>query len=88
MAGEFARRLPQCPVTELEATYLPWVDVSALGIPAGELEERLVKEAGVWVNCGEMYGAPGFIRINIATSRRILAEGLARLFLWIEKNRF
>lgn len=86
LAGEFARRLPQCPVTELEATYLPWVDVSALGIPAETLEERLVREARVWVNCGEMYGAGGFIRINIATSRRLLAEGLGRFFRWIENN--
>lgn len=86
LAGEFARRLPQCPVTDLEATYLPWVDVSALGIPAETLEERLVGEARVWVNCGEMYGAGGFIRINIATSRHLLAEGLDRFFRWIEDN--
>lgn len=86
LAGEFARRLPQCPVTDLEATYLPWVDASALGIPAETLEERLVREARVWVNCGEMYGAGGFIRINIATSRHLLAEGLDRFFRWIEDN--
>ena len=75
----FSRRLPQCPVSVLEATYLPWVDVTALGIPAAELEEYLKTEARVWVNCGEMYGAGGYIRLNIACPRQRLATGLARM---------
>lgn len=75
----FSRRLPQCPVSVLEATYLPWVDVTALGIPAAELEEYLKTEAHVWVNCGEMYGAGGYIRLNIACPRQRLATGLARM---------
>lgn len=72
-------RLPQCPVSLLEATYLPWVDVSAFGIASEELEERMLKEASVWVNCGEMYGKGGYIRLNIACPRSVLAEGLARI---------
>ena len=75
----FSRRLPQCPVSVLEATYLPWVDVTALGIPAGELEEYLKTEARVWVNCGEMYGAGGYIRLNIACPRQRLATALERM---------
>jgi putative aminotransferase len=71
--------LPQCPVTLLEATYLPWVDVRALGIPSEELEEKLRDRAKVWVNCGDMYGTSGYIRLNIACPRSILAEGLRRL---------
>lgn len=70
--------LPQCPVTLLEATYLPWVDVRALGIPSEELEEKLRDCAKVWVNCGDMYGTSGYIRINIACPRSVLAEGLRR----------
>lgn len=75
----FSRRLPQCPVSVLEATYLPWVDVTALGIPAAELEEYLKTEARVWVNCGEMYGAGGFIRLNIACPRQRLSTALERM---------
>lgn len=74
-----SRRLPECPVTRLEATYLPWLDVSAFNIPSSELEERLKEEAKVWVNCGEMYGKDGYIRLNIACPRSLLAEGLERL---------
>lgn len=71
--------LPGCPMARLEATYLPWLDVSTFGIPSEELEERLKKEAKVWINCGEMYGQGGFIRLNIACPRERLREGLLRL---------
>ena len=74
-----ARELPGCPMATLEATYLPWIDVSALGIPSEELEEKLKTEAKVWVNCGEMYGRGGFIRLNIACPRQRLREGLERV---------
>ena len=67
----------------LEATYLPWMDVRSLGISSEELEERLRKEAGVWVNCGEMYGQEGYLRLNVACPRSVLAEGLRRLADWI-----
>lgn len=73
------RELPGCPMATLEATYLPWIDVSALCIPSEELEERLKTEAKVWVNCGEMYGRGGFIRLNIACPRQRLREGLERI---------
>ncbi len=78
--------LPRCPISRLEATYLPWVDVSSLGIPAEELEEMLTREAKVWVNCGEMYGTGGYIRLNIACPREVLAEGLRRLVDWIHAH--
>lgn len=71
--------LPQCPVAKLEATYLPWVDVSAFGIDSGILSERLLEDAGVWVNPGSMYGADGYLRINIACPRSTLEEGLERM---------
>ncbi|MBD5329281.1 MAG: pyridoxal phosphate-dependent aminotransferase [Bacteroides sp.] len=82
----FSKELPECPVSRLEATYLPWVDVSALGIPAEKIEERMLKEAKVWVNCSEMYGADGYIRINIATSAARLSEGLDRIIGWLKKE--
>jgi len=74
-----AESLPCCPVACLEATYLPWVDVSALGIPSEQLEERLLRKAKVWVNCGTMYGAEGYIRLNIACPSSRLMDGLRRL---------
>ena len=79
-AKTVAERLPECPVTMLEATYLPMIDVSAIeGYTSEQLEEKLKAEAGVWVNAGEMYGREGFLRVNLACPRATLAEGLDRL---------
>lgn len=77
--------LPKSKITRLEATYLPWIDVSYLSISSEQLEERLKDEAKVWVNCGEMYGSKGYIRINIACPRERLREGLRRIIEFISK---
>lgn len=71
--------IPQCGMTKLEATYLPWIDVRPLGLPSTELEEKLMRDAHVWVNGGGMYGDNGYIRLNIACPRSVLAEGLDRI---------
>ena len=72
-------KLSDWPVCKLEGTYLPWVDVSSLGIPTEKIEEELLRNYKVWVNAGAMYGTEGFIRINLATPRSVLAEGLDRV---------
>lgn len=73
------RRFPQCPVSVLEATYLPWIDISELHESADRLEEELLDRASVWLNSGTMYGRDGYLRINIACSREFLAEALRRI---------
>ena len=75
----FTEHLPQLKVFQLEGTYLVWVDITATGLTADEIEEKLLREANVWVNSGTMYGAEGYIRINIATQRSRLMEGLRRM---------
>jgi len=77
-----ARELPRLRVSRLEGTYLPWVDVSALGVPVEELCRRLLREGRVWVNPGTMYGPEsgrGYIRLNIACPRQLMLEGLRRM---------
>ena len=76
------KNLPQWKVCPLEGTYLPWVDVSAMGIPVDELCDRLLREAKVWINPGTMYGresGKGYVRFNIATQRSRLLEALQRM---------
>lgn len=77
----FETRFPQFKVTPLEATYLVWVDVSALKQPSREITGKLLKDQHLWVNPGTMYGAngEGFIRINIACPGGLLNEGLDKL---------
>ena len=78
---EFYREhLPEYPIALLEGTYLVWMDCRRLGISSKELEQRLLAEAGLWLNAGTMYGAEGegFMRWNIACPQTTLAEGLRR----------
>ena len=75
----FNEHLPQLKVFKLEGTYLVWIDITATGLSADEIEEKLLREAHVWVNSGTMYGTDGYIRINIATQRARLMEGLRRM---------
>ena len=77
----FGERLPQYPVLPLEGTYLVWVDVRAAGAGSDEMVRRLQQEQKLLVNSGTMYGpgGDGFIRVNIACPRTLLAEGLERM---------
>ena len=76
------KNLPQWRVCRLEGTYLPWVDMSAMGVTSQALCDRLLREAKVWINPGTMYGpttGEGYIRFNIATQRSRLLEALERI---------
>lgn len=71
--------LPRTHLTPLEGTYLAWLDVRAYSIPTAEIEHSLKEVEKVWVNSGTLYGTEGFLRINIATPRTRLLEGLVRM---------
>ncbi|WP_454296317.1 MalY/PatB family protein [Salana multivorans] len=65
--------------TPPEGTYLAWVDLREARTAAGEaLPEDLGtffrEEAGVALTDGALCGAPGFVRVNLATPRPILEE--------------
>lgn len=77
----FEERLPQYPVLPLEGTYLSWIDCRASGIGSDAIALHLQKEQKLMVNSGTMYGlgGEGFIRLNIACPRGLLADGLERL---------
>ena len=77
----FKERLPQYPVLPLEGTYLVWIDCSASGINSDAVALRLQEQQHLMVNSGTMYGpgGEGFIRLNIACPRALLADGLERM---------
>ncbi len=77
----FREYLPHLPVLPLEATYLVWVDCSALNRTSKEIMETLLEKEKLWINEGTMYGeaGEGFIRINIATSRELMLKGLKKI---------
>lgn len=76
------QRLPKLKVTQLEGTYLAWVDISGLGMKSDAVTEKLLHEGHVFVSSGTLYGkeaGEGFIRINLACPKAVLAEGLNRI---------
>jgi cystathionine beta-lyase len=77
----FEAYLPHLKVLPLEATYLVWVDCTALGLPSKEVARKLLLEEKLWINEGTIYGeaGEGFIRINIATRRELLLKGLNKI---------
>ena len=78
----FREELPQCQVTELEGSYLAWVNISSTGMTANELTKLLREKGRVRVCSGQIYGEEtgrDFIRINLATQRSLLMEGLSRI---------
>lgn len=81
LTGFFKAHLPHLQVLPLEATYLVWVDCSAIGLTSKEIAGKLLLDEKVWVNEGTLYGeaGEGFIRINIATRRDLLIQGLNKI---------
>ncbi len=79
LVERFGEALPDFPVCELEATYLAWVDISASGLSAEEIEAQLIQSEQVWINAGKMYGDDRFIRVNLACPSTLMREGIDRL---------
>ena len=78
----FEEAFPHCPVTTLEGTYLMWVNIKATGKTSKQLTNHLLRHAKVFVNPGTLYGetdGEGYIRINLATRRSLLHEGIRRI---------
>ncbi len=75
----FHSRFPQCALARLEATYLPWVDISSLGLTGTEFARMVEEKCRVKINDGAMYGDDRYIRLNIACPRPRLEEAYGRI---------
>jgi cystathionine beta-lyase len=74
--GFVAESLPRVTMTHVEATYLAWLDVRALG--HADVAKACL-EAGVALSPGAAFADPGFLRLNFACPRSTLQEALRRL---------
>ena len=74
------REMPGVTVGRPEGTYLAWLDCRRTGIP-GDPSQFFLKEARVGLNSGSAFGCggEGFVRLNFACTRSLLAEGLDRM---------
>lgn len=75
----FHTHFPQCGLARLEATYLPWVDISPLGLTGTEFARIVEEKCRVKINDGAMYGDDRYIRLNIACPRPRLEEAFGRM---------
>lgn len=68
-------------VTPAEATYLLWVDISEVCSDSTIFAKFLYDEVGLYICDGLEYGECGraFLRINLATRRQLVLEGMQRL---------
>ena len=76
-----AQHLPKVRLVEPEGTYLLWLDFSAYGLSDKELNEKIIRDAHLWLDDGPIFGAggSGFQRINIACPWSTLENGLEHL---------
>ncbi len=79
--SEFIKaELPEIRLVQSQATYLLWLDCSALGMPVHELWEYIRRETGLFLSDGQIYGGGNtHLRMNIACPRAYVEDGLNRL---------
>lgn len=80
LSEEIARRFPAIRLIKAEATFLAWLDCSALGL--GEDPQAFFVEKGkVGFSAGAEFGDQfgQYIRVNFGCPRQLLVEGLDRM---------
>jgi len=73
--------VPGVRVWPVEGTYIAWVDFRETGLSDIQVEELLRTRARVRLNEGRQFGdeGSGFQRINFATPRLLMEEGISRI---------
>lgn len=79
-----AREMPMLKIQHMEATYLAWIDCSALGVESPH--RFFLEKADVYLDNGANFGAPQCVRLNFATSPELLATGLNAMKEAIQKH--
>ncbi|WP_329464360.1 MalY/PatB family protein [Streptomyces sp. NBC_01431] len=62
-----------------EAGYLAWIDLRPLGVDDAALQRELVEGERVAIMPGSVYGAPGFVRLNVGCARSKVEAGVGAL---------
>ena len=81
MKEALQEKLPDVWVSELEGTYLMWIDLGAYVKPE-DIEEILQKKCGLAVDYGAWFGDDGydtFIRVNLATKRENIERAAKKI---------
>jgi cysteine-S-conjugate beta-lyase len=81
LTGFMEEHLPRIKVVKPEATYMVWLDCRELGMDKEELQDFMIRRAGLGLSDGFLFGeeGEGFQRINIACQRSVLEKALCQL---------
>lgn len=81
-----SKNIKNIHLIDADATYLLWVDCSNITSNSKELQEFLIDKVSLFVSSGDVYHGNGdtFLRINVATSKANVLDGLNRLKEGIE----
>lgn len=82
-----AEHLPGVVVEPAEATFLAWLDCSALGLP--DAGEAFLERGRVALGMGPAYdpGATDFVRFNLGTSAEVIEEAVRRMATAVRGSR-
>lgn len=75
-------QMPGLKTVNLQATYLAWIDASALPV---DNPHQFFEQAGVGLSPGSDFGDPRFVRMNFGCTRALLNEALDRMQKAIER---
>jgi cystathionine beta-lyase len=56
-----------------------WLDCRELGIPSDQLADFWYQKGHVWMHDGTIFGAPGFMRMNIACPKSTVQRALEQM---------
>lgn len=81
--------IPEVRAIKPQASYLVWLDFSALGLSHEKLIDMLVNDARLAMNDGAMFGIGGeqHMRLNVGTQRDVLEQAMRQLKEAIDKLR-
>lgn len=87
VADWLAEHIPAIKLIPAEGTYLLWLDCRDLGLSDAQLRDLFVREAGVGMSPGTLFGTggSGFMRMNIGAPRALIAEALQRMAAAIQR---
>lgn len=76
-----SENIPAIKLIKPEASFLVWLDCSALGLKHEELIKLMVNEAHLAMNDGAMFGIGGeqHLRLNVGTQRSVLEQAMQQL---------
>ncbi len=78
---KFVSNEPKLKLLDQDATYLAWIDISALRL---ENPYEYFLSYGVELSQGEHFGDKNFLRLNFGTRKMLLKEGLKRIKIAID----